>query len=158
MRSLILRITLLVLAAFVMPAMAGESHDMKGHGDGKGDSGGNGKIPMASFEHQVVVEGVRVEFQVMSLARMNMTDTEGKTHHIMVRFFKDGVDHPIDSAVGSIKVVAPDKQSQTGRLKNYGGILAANFTFTEEGRYGVICLFKIDGKKRVAKFWYPHKA
>ena len=29
-------------------------------------------------------------------------------------------------------------------------------TNKEKGKYGVICLFKVDGQKHLVKFWYPH--
>jgi hypothetical protein len=111
---------------------------------------------MKTFKHQAVVDGIQAEFQVMSLAVMNMQDPEGRTHHIMVKLVKEGMDHPIADAVGKIKVIAPDKQEQTGVLKRYGDLMAANFTFDAQGKYGVICLFVVDGQKHVIKFWYPH--
>jgi hypothetical protein len=53
-------------------------------------------------------------------------------------------------------VIAPDKSEQEGTLKNYSGILAANFTFNQSGKYGVICLLKENDEKQVFKFWYEH--
>ena len=44
----------------------------------------------------------------------------------------------------------------TSELKNYSGVLAANFNFTDQGKYGVICLVKNEDKKHVFKFWYEH--
>lgn len=111
---------------------------------------------METYKHQVVVENIRVEFQVMSLASMDMTDPAGNSHHIMVSFFHDGMDHQLEGVVGKIKVISPSKKEQTNSLQDYGSILAANFSFNETGNWGVICMFKIDGKTRVAKFWYPH--
>jgi hypothetical protein len=63
---------------------------------------------------------------------------------------------PIKNAVGKIKVIAPDKTEQESPLKNYSGILAANFTFKTPGKYGVICLLKNQDQKQVFKFWYHH--
>lgn len=159
--------TTIVLFVMALPAMAGKDHDAAGHGatdadhatDDKGGHGGADSehaTDQKGFKHQAVVDGIRAEFQVMSLASMKMDDTDGDTHHIMVKFVKEGMDHKIDSAVGKIKLITPSKKEQTNALKNYGGIMAANFTFTDKGKYGVICLFKVDGKKHVVKFWYPH--
>lgn len=114
--------------------------------------------PADTFTHHMVVDGIRAEFQVMSLASMNMTDPEGATHHIMVKFFHDEMNHQIKESVGKIKVIGPDKKEQIVELKNYSGIFAANVTFDRNGKYGVICLVKIDGEKHVFKFWYPHGA
>jgi hypothetical protein len=103
------------------------------------------------------VDGIRADFQVMSLASMNMNDPAGNTHHIMVKLSHAGSDHIIADAIGKIKVIGPDKQEQTGVLKHYGDLMAVNFTFKTPGKYGVICLFAVDGKKHVVKFWYPHQ-
>lgn len=109
------------------------------------------------FEHQMVDKQVRAEFQIMSLASMNMKDTDGATHHVMVKLFDNSDNQPVKEAVGKIKVIGPDKNEQVNSLKNYNGILAANFTFGQKGKYGVICLLKINGEKHLFKFWYPHK-
>jgi len=109
-----------------------------------------------TYTHQAVVEGVRAEFQVMTLASMNMKDRQGKTHHIMVKLVDVSSQKQIGNAIGKIKVISPTGKEQVESLQNYSGILAANFTFDEKGKYGVICLFNVDGKKRLVKFWYPH--
>jgi hypothetical protein len=56
-----------------------------------------------TYTHQAVVEGVRAEFQVMTLASMNMKDPEGNTHHVMVKFFHANSKDQIKNAVGKIK-------------------------------------------------------
>ena len=109
-----------------------------------------------TFTHQEMVNGVRAEFQVMSLASMNMKDPEGNTHHVMVKLFHGNSKNQIKNAVGKVKVISPSGKERVETLKNYSGVFAANFTFVEKGKYGVICLFKVDGEKRLVKFWYPH--
>ena len=121
------------------------------HGESMDHSGMGG-----TFKHTATEGGIEAEFQVMSLASMNMTSDEGDTHHIMVNLKEAGSGTPIKAAVGKIKVIAPDKQEQVSPLKNYSGILAANFTFDQQGKYGVICLLKNNDKKQVFKFWYNH--
>jgi len=88
---------------------------------------------------------------------MNMKDPNGDTHHVMVKLFHDSMNHPIKDAVGKVKIIKPDGKEQTNNLKNYNGIFSANFTFGENGKYGVICLMIIDGEKHIFKFWYPHE-
>ena len=171
MRNLTLSIiTLLSLFVFAgaQPTLAGEPHHTGDHSKGshsamsghdmadtmKPESAMSG---MKTFEHQAEVDGIRADFQVMSLAGMNMNDPDGNTHHIMVRLSHAGSDHTIADAIGKIKVIGPDKQEQTGVLKHYGDLMAANFTFKAPGKYGVICLFAVDGQKHVVKFWYPHQ-
>lgn len=108
-----------------------------------------------TMKHEVMVDGIHTEFQVMDLASMNMKDKDGRTHHVMVTFMKDG--EKITKAVGKVKIISPSKKEQTAALENFGnGVYAANFTFDEEGKWGVICLFKADAGKHTAKFWYTH--
>lgn len=110
-----------------------------------------------TFEHQMVDKQVRAEFQIMSLASMNIKDPDGATHHVMVKLYDNSGKQPVKEAVGKVKVIGPDKKEQVNGLKNYNGIFAANFTFSQKGEYGVICLVKINGEKHLFKFWYPHK-
>jgi hypothetical protein len=168
MRNWVLSLITIFFFAMAAPASAGDAHHdggHSGHGHNSGSSheatGGmkhaSSMAGMHTFKHQAVVDGIRAEFQVMSLAGMNMTDPEGRTHHIMVKLVKEGTDRPIADAIGKIKVIAPDKQEQTGLLKRYGDFLAANFSFAAPGKYGVICLFVEEGRKHIVKFWYPHQ-
>jgi hypothetical protein len=60
------------------------------------------------------------------------------------------------NAVGKIKIISPSQKETVADLKDYSGTFAANVTFDEPGKYGVICLVKIDGKKPLYKFWYMH--
>lgn len=151
------------IAAIVMIALltawsasAMEDHDKhSGHGGDAKMEMDHGKME-GTFMHKTEVDGIRFEFQVMSLASMNMNDPHGATHHIMVKMIHADHDMQIKEAVGKIKVIGPDGKEQEAAVKNYGGVFAANFTFDKPGKYGVISLFKIDDKKHVAKFWYPH--
>ena len=158
----------LTVALIALPAMAMQGHDSHGSGGGsdmksekKMDHGAHGKsmdhtAMGGTFKHTASEGGIDAEFQVMSLASMNMTSDKGETHHIMVNLKEADGGAPIKNAVGKIKVIAPDKTEQVSPLKNYSGILAANFTFKEPGKYGVICLLKNQDQKQVFKFWYHH--
>jgi hypothetical protein len=171
MRNWILSMMTLFVFAAVQPALAGEAHQAGGHSTGthkagsghgmtggmKSESGMAGMKGMQSFKHQAVVDGIEADFQVMSLASMNMKDPQGNTHHIMVKLVKEGSDQPIADAMGKIKVIGPDKKEQTSALKHYGDMMAGNFTFDTPGKYGVICLFVENGQKHVVKFWYPYQ-
>jgi hypothetical protein len=88
---------------------------------------------------------------------MNMTSEEGDTHHIMVDLAESDGGKPIKDAIGKIKVIGPEGKEQVSPLKNYSGILAANFTFDAPDKYGVICLIKNNDSKHVFKFWYHHQ-
>jgi hypothetical protein len=112
--------------------------------------------PGGTFEHAMIEKNIRAEFQIMSLASMNMQDPNGATHHVMVKLFHNPMNHAVKNAVGKVKVIEPHGKEQTNLLKNYNGIFAANFTVGEKGKYGVICLVIVDGEKHIFKFWYPH--
>lgn len=174
MRKILITISVVFLMSITpIAAWAGEDHH-GGHGEGASDDMGHGSEmnhgkednhgrdmghsnAMHSYKHKAMVDGIEVKFEVMSLASMNMKDPDGNTHHIMVKFSRHDMEHPMTGVVGKIKVIGPDKKDQTSPLKDYGGILAANFKFNENGNYGVICLFKKDDRKHTVKFWYPHK-
>ncbi len=152
MKSTIIHLSIAALFFSTQPALASSGH---GHDASQKQMEMNhGK----TFKHHEVVDGVKSEFEIMRLADMNMKDEHGATHHIMVKLsdVKDGKE--IKEAIGKIKVIAPDGKEQESALKNYSGIFAANFTFDEEGKYGVICLVKVGGQQKVMKFWYPHKS
>ena len=120
---------------------------------GKMDHGAS--MEGGTFKEAVMVDGIHAEFQVMELASMNMTDPEGRTHHVMASFMKDG--EKITKAVGKVKVISPSGKEQLADLKDFGsGVFAANFTIDEKGKWGVICLFKDTDGKHTAKFWYQN--
>ncbi len=139
-----------LLFAAVSLIFAGSSMAMEGmdHGDSSKDG---------TFTHTAMVGDIHAEFKVMDLASMNMKDPDGKTHHVMATFMRDG--EKITKVVGKIKLVAPDKKEQVANLKDFGGgVFAANFTINEPGKYGIIVLFKDGQGKQTIKFWYPHMA
>lgn len=140
-------------------SMAAADTSSKAHEKGHAQPSGkmDYKAMAGKFEHQMVDKNIRAEFQIMSLASMNMKDPDGATHHVMVKLYDNSGKQPVKEAVGKVKVIGPDKKEQVNGLKNYNGIFAANFTFSQKGEYGVICLVKINGEKHLFKFWYPHK-
>jgi hypothetical protein len=151
-------ISAFIFILIALPAIAMQKHD--GHSSGGHDIKSDQSMDHTgvgdTFKHTASEGGIDAEFQVMSLASMNMTSDKGETHHIMVNLKATDGGMPIKEAVGKIKVIAPDKAEQVSPLKNYSGILAANFTFKEPGKYGVICLLKNQDKKHTFKFWYHY--
>jgi len=124
------------------------SMDHSAMGQGASQAGGMSK-------EMVMVDGIDAEFQIMDLASMKMTDPDGRTHHVMVSFMKNG--EKIDKVVGKVKLISPSGKEQIAELKDFGnGIFAANFTIDEKGKWGVICLFKDMDGKHTAKFWYDN--
>ena len=146
---IICSIFLFNLAIVAASEDAHEGHDMS-------EMEETSKTNNAVFKHEVVSDGVRAEFQVMSLASMNLSDESGATHHVMAKFIDDAEKKQIHQAVGKIKIISPTKKEQVKKIDNYNGVFAANFMIMEKGKYGIICLIKVDGQKKLFKFWYPH--
>ena len=157
-RTMVLFAATLLLSAIPALAMDG----MPGHSAGnKGaqDSGhGAMNTPQTEgFTHRENSQGVAAEFQIMSLASMNMKDDHGATHHVMLKLVDSATQKQIKQAEGKIKIIGPDNKEQISDLKDYSGILAANINIDAPGKYGVICLFRAQGQKHLIKFWYPHQ-
>jgi hypothetical protein len=150
-------LTVLILVLSFGPlAIAGTAHPSQVDEPGSHSATKKSGVTGNTFTHQAVVEGVRAEFQLMSLASMNMEDPEGNTHHVMIKFFDESSQNQIKDGIGKVTLIGPSGRERVETLKNYNGIFAAKLTFAERGRYGVICLFEVDGKERLFKFWYPH--
>jgi hypothetical protein len=150
--------TLLVLTWGSANLTATETPHKNHGGEAMPVSDAMGKTPPAStFEHTMIEKNIRAEFQIMSLASMNMKDPNNATHHVMVKLFHDSVNRPIKNAVGKVKIIDPTGGEQITTLKNYNGIFAANFSVKKTGKYGVICLVKAGEEKYLFKFWYPHE-
>lgn len=143
-------LTLIIIVSFFfsssVAAMDKMDHSHMKHGS---------STEMGHFKHAEMVDGIHAEFQIMSLASMNMKDPDGKTHHVMATFLKDS--NKVEKAVGKVKLIAPSGKEQVTALKDYGGgNFAANFNIDEMGKWGVICLFKDGEGKHTVKFWYDH--
>jgi len=141
------------ILAVSIAVLGGRAMAASGHGDKAMDH----QKMEGDFKQHLTSEGIKAEFQIMSLASMNMKDPEGATHHIMVKFMNADSGAQIKEAVGRIKVISPSKKETVFDLKDYSGTYAANITFEEAGKYGVICLAKVSGKKPLYKFWYSHQ-
>lgn len=152
MNKLIIIICSIFIFNMAIVAVAEDAH--KGHDMSEMEE--TTKTNGETFKHEAVVDGVRAEFQVMSLASMNLSDESGATHHVMAKFLDDAGNEQIHQAVGKIKIISPTKKEQIKEIENFNGIFAANFMIMEKGKYGVICLIKVDGQKKLFKFWYPH--
>lgn len=156
MKKTIALFTTLLVLTWGLTSLTATETPHKNHGEGTASNAMGKTIPAGTFEHTMIEKNIRAEFQIMSLASMNVKDPNGGTHHVMVKLFHDSMNHPIKDAVGKVKIIKPDGKEQTNSLKNYNGIFVANFSVKNTGRYGVICLVKVDKEKYVFKFWYIH--
>ena len=146
-------IVIALVSIFILVFMAGTGQDdneMENRGDIASDKNkGDG-----TFKHNMTMDGVKAEFQIIDLESMNMKDSNGATHHVIVKFFKADTSKRIKKGLGNIKVIAPSKEASVASFRNYKGIYAANFKFIGPGKYRVICHAKVDEKNRLYKFWY----
>jgi len=156
MKKRLTLIVLILVLSFGSLVIAATTHGNQNDLPGSKSATKEHSLAGESFTHQAMVKGVRAEFQVMSLASMNMKDPEGNTHHVMVKFFDESSQNQIKNAMGKVTLIGPSGKERVETLKNYNGIFAANLTFAEKGKYEVISLFEVDGKKQLVKFWYPN--
>ena len=148
----------LSIAAVVMLApalsLAQQTH---GHGSG-GDS-------MKMDTREVLVEGVKVTFQIMANAEhlkmlkdMKMKDEieAGTTHNVTVILTDQTTQKPITDASVSMKVIDPKGKDQNKSLNYESSIQSfdAYFNMPENGRYQILILFKTGEQKRTAGIHY----
>jgi hypothetical protein len=124
--------------------------------------------PMKMDTKEVLVEGVKVTFQIMvndehkkMLKDMKMKeDVEpGTTHNITVILKDEKHQREINNAQINMKVVDPKGKDQIKALK-YEEMMKsydAYFNLPEKGKYQVMVLFKIGEKKRTAGIYYELK-
>jgi hypothetical protein len=167
----VLLVVVMGLTGLATADSTGENHtdmDMLSHGQADSTQKNSDKMdmqthddmdmsnPKSNFQHSMTEKHVRADFQIMSLADMNMKDQDGNTHHVMVKLFDAQKHDQLQKAVGKVKIIGPDKSEQTATLKSYNGLFAANFKFEQTGKYGVICLLKVNDETHLFKFWYPN--
>ena len=157
MKKIIALFTTLLVLSWGLTGLAADTTHKSHEGMAMPETGTMEKTsPGSAFQHIANEKNIRAEFKIMSLASMNMKDQSGATHHVMLKLFHDSKNTQVKEAIGKIKITGPDNAEQTDSLKNYNGIFAANFTFNKTGKYGVICLVKVNGEKHLFKFWYPN--
>ncbi|MCX5886373.1 MAG: hypothetical protein NT096_10775 [Proteobacteria bacterium] len=122
--------------------------------------------PKTAFVKEVLIEGVKAKFEVMTMAEhkkmmedmkmeMEMGD-KSATHHIAVTFYDEKTGKETGNAQVKMKVVSPGKKDQIKMLtympemKHYGN----DFTLSEKERYEIMILFKIGDKERKGGIYY----
>jgi hypothetical protein len=124
--------------------------------------------PMKMETKEVLVEGVKVTFQMMAndehrkmLKDMKMKeDVQAETtHNITVTLKDEKTQKEIADAQVNMKVVDPKGKDQIKSLK-YEGMMKsydAYFNLLEKGKYQVMILAKIGDKKITAGIYYELK-
>jgi len=124
--------------------------------------------PMKMDTKEVLVEGVKVTFQMMAndehrkmLKDMKMKEDieSGTTHNITVTLKDEKNQKEITNAQVNMKVVDPKGKDQIKALK-YEDMMKsydAYFNLPEKGKYQVMVLFKVGDQKRTAGIYYEVK-
>jgi len=117
---------------------------------------------------EVIVEGVKVVFQIMAndehkkmLRDMKMKDDiePGTTHNVTVTLKDDKTQKGIANAQINMKVIDPKGKDQVKALKYEEAMKSydAYFNLPEKGKYQVMILFKTGDQKRTAGIYYDLK-
>ena len=119
---------------------------------------------ITTIAHEEVVSGIKASFSIQTMADamkgMGMEIPKGlkETHHVSVSFKDVKTGKMVTEATVGIKVQNPDKTTINKDMSGMKGHFGADFDFSKQGKYGVMCKFvTTDGKSRQAKFWYTVK-
>jgi len=155
---------ILGMVIFVLTLSLLSSVSFAQHGHGGMSTGTSMKMDT----REVIVEGVKVVFQIMSneehkkmLKEMKMKeDIElGTTHNITVTLKDEKTQKEITDAQVMMKVIDPKGKDQIKNLKYEKDMKSydAYFNLPEKGKYQVMILFKIRDKKGTAGIHYEIK-
>jgi hypothetical protein len=159
MKRLLLVSGILVVGLFIFSSLSFAQHSHGGMSMG---------TPMKMETKEVLVEGMKVTFQIMAndehrkmLKDMKMKEDiePGTTHNITVTLKDEKTQKEITNAQVNMKVVDPKGKDQIktlkyeGEMKNYD----AYFNLPEKGRYQVMVLFKVGEQKKTAGIYYEIK-
>ena len=148
----------LLVFFIILPSAALAQHQ---HGGAKSE-------PMKMDSKEVLVEGVKAVFQIMSnqehkkmLADMKMKEQPeaGTTHNVTILLVDNQTQKEITDAVVKMKVIDPAGKDQIKTLKadkemkSYDGY----FKLSEKGKYQVLISFKVGEKTRNAGIYYDVK-
>jgi predicted thioesterase len=159
MRKFLSVLGILVVVVFCLSSVSFAQH---GHG---GMSMGT---PMKMDTREVLVEGVKVTFQIMAndehqkmLKDMKMKEVieRGTTHNITVTLKDEKTQKEVTDAQISMKVVDPKGKDQIKALKYEGEMKSydAYFNLPEKGKYQIMILAKVGEKKTTAGIYYDVK-
>ena len=157
MKKVISVLGILVLSLFALAQLSFAQH-----------SHGQGAAPMKMDTKEVIVEGVKVTFQMMAneshkkmLKDMKMKEDiePGTTHNITVILKDEKTQKEITDAQINMKVVDPKGKDQIKTLKYEEAMKSydAYFNLPEKGKYQVMILFKIGEQKKTAGIYYEIK-
>ena len=148
---------LFCLCTFVAISLAQHSHGGMSMG-----------TPMKMDTKEILVEGVKVSFQIMAndehqkmLKDMKMKEDiePATTHNITVTLKDEKSQKEITDAKINMKVVDPKGKDQIKTLKYEGEMKSydAYFNLPEKGKYQIMILAKVGEKKTTAGIYYELK-
>jgi hypothetical protein len=159
MKKLISVLGILVLSLFALTQLSLAQHSHGGMSMG---------TPMKMDTKEVLVEGVKVTFQMMAndehqkmLKDMKMKEDiePGTTHNITVTLKNEKTQKEITNAQINMKVVDPKGKDQIKTLKFEEAMKSydAYFNLPEKGKYQMMILFKVGEQKKTAGIYYDVK-
>ena len=159
MKKLISILGIFLLNLFILTSLSFAQHSHGGMSMG---------TPMKMDTKEVLVEGVKVTFQMMAndehrkmLKDMKMKEDiePGTTHNITVTLKEEKSQKEITNAQINMKVIDLKGKDQIKALK-YEEMMKsydAYFNLPEKGKYQVMILFKIGDQKKTAGIYYEIK-
>jgi len=149
----------LVLVGMLVPAISSAQH---AHGQGSGGSS------MQMDTREVLVEGVKVTFQIMANAehlkmlkdmKMKADIEAGTTHNVTVVLTDQATQKQITDAAVSMKVVDSKGKDQIKNLKYESSMKSYDgyFNMPEKGKYELLVLIKTGDQKKTAGVYYELK-
>ena len=159
MKRLVYFLGAFILGFFILTSLSFAQHQHGGMSMG---------TPMKMDTKEVLVEGVKVTFQMMAndehrkmLKDMKMKEDiePGTTHNITVTLKDEKSQKEITNAQVNMKVVDPKGKDQIKALK-YEDMMKsydAYFNLPEKGKYQVMVLFKVGDQKKTAGIYYELK-
>jgi hypothetical protein len=159
MKRLFSMLGVFVLSCFVLASLSLAQHSHGGMSMG---------TPMKMDTKEVIVEGVKVTFQIMTndehqkmLKDMKMKEDiePGTTYNITVLLKDETTQTDVANALITMKVVDPNGKDQIKPLKYEEAMKSydAYFKLSDKGKYQVIILFKVGDQKRTAGIYYEIK-
>jgi hypothetical protein len=129
---------------------------------------GHGSTSMKMETREVLVEGVKVVFQIMTNAehkkmlkdmKMKEDIEPGTTHNITLTLKDEKTQKEVTNVEVQMKVVDPKGKDQIKALKYEAEMKSydAYFNLKDKGKYQVLVLFKSGEKKGTAGIYYEVK-
>ena len=170
-----MRVLLIILHGslniFFLVSLAVAQHQHGGH-QKPGTPGTEGEKRMESAignEHSsnraFLLEGVKASFSILPIAERQKTLKDMKmkvevgpqtTHNIALALVDTITNRPLQVAAVKMKVIGPKGKEQTKILDSIPAMnqYAGDFTLEAKGRYQILVLFQVAGKKRAMGFYY----